>query len=557
MGNTTVTLVPHTHWDREWYEPFSVFSERLVEMMDALLDLGAEGFPHFHLDGQTAMIDDYLERRPEREADLRRLARSGQLSAGPWVTQMDEFLTSGESHIRNLEMGLSRARELAGDRALDIGYMPDQFGHIGQMPQILRMGGLDRAMVWRGVPASIDRTSFWWEAPDGSRVLTEYMVFGYFFGGSFLRAAEASELAATLERSAEQLRPYLVSDRMVVMVGYDHAGPDASLPGKVADAAALTPSLDVTIAGIGEHVHAQSSTDVPTWRGELRSSARAHLLPNVYSARVQQKRERGRLEALIERSAEPLAAQVPGFGWPEDELTRAWTLLLWNGAHDSACGCSHDQVAIDVDARFAEVREIGTDIVGRALASLGSRVADAGVIRWNPSPFEREGVPGNGWSVAPAAREPALLPVAIEILPDGDGVLVDDITLRLFDEPDVGDLYTFCYAEEGQAPSSPASIELDGVRGSSGMGRPLRGAADRASSGRAVPAPRGRDPQRTVRSSAAPPCGDRGTGDGFDRGLAVRTGGAAARGRRQRRGVGVGHLARTWGRDGRRGGGAA
>ena len=462
MGNTTVTLVPHTHWDREWYEPFSVFSERLVEMMDGLLALGDDGFPHFHLDGQTAMIDDYLDRRPEREADLRRLAASGQLSVGPWVTQMDEFLTSGESHIRNLEMGLARARDLAGERALDIGYMPDQFGHIGQMPQILRQGGLDRAMVWRGVPASIDRTSFWWEAPDGSRVLTEYMVFGYFFGGSFLRAAEPSELAEILEASAEKLGPYLVSDRMVVMVGYDHAGPDASLPGKVADAASLTPHVDVAIAGIAEHVHDQPPTGVPTWRGELRSSARAHLLPNVYSARVHQKRERGRLEALIERSAEPLAAQAPGFGWPEDELDRAWTLLLWNGAHDSACGCSHDQVAIDVDTRFAEVREIGTDIVQRALESLGSRVAEAGVIRWNPSPFEREGVPGNGWSVAPAGREPAMLPVAIEMLPDGDGVVADDIALRLFDEPDVGDLYTFCYAEEGQPPSPPASIELEG-----------------------------------------------------------------------------------------------
>ena len=462
MGNTTVTLVPHTHWDREWYEPFSVFSERLVEMMDGLLALGDDGFPHFHLDGQTAMIDDYLDRRPERQADLRRLAASGQLSVGPWVTQMDEFLTSGESHIRNLEMGLARARDLAGERALDIGYMPDQFGHIGQMPQILRQGGLDRAMVWRGVPASIDRTSFWWEAPDGSRVLTEYMVFGYFFGGSFLRAAEPSELAETLEASAGKLGPYLVSDRMVVMVGYDHAGPDASLPGKVADAATLTPHMDVTIAGIAEHVHGPPSTEIPTWRGELRSSARAHLLPNVYSARVHQKRERGRLEALIERSAEPLAAQVPGFGWPGDELDRAWTLLLWNGAHDSACGCSHDQVAIDVDARFAEVREIGTDIVQRALESLGSRVAEAGVIRWNPSSFEREGVPGNGWSVAPAGREPALLPVSIEILPDGDGVVADGIALRLFDEPDVGDLYTFCYAEEGQTPSPPASIELEG-----------------------------------------------------------------------------------------------
>ena len=166
-----VGLVPHTHWDREWYEPFAVFSERLVEMMDTLLDLGDAGFPHFHLDGQTAMIDDYLARRPERADELAALVRSGQLSAGPWVTQMDEFLTSGESHIRNLEMGLRRARELGV--ALEVGYMPDQFGHIGQMPQILRAGGLARAMVWRGVPFTIDRSSFRWRSPDGSEVLSE------------------------------------------------------------------------------------------------------------------------------------------------------------------------------------------------------------------------------------------------------------------------------------------------------------------------------------------------------------------------------------------------
>ena len=165
MGSTMITLVPHTHWDREWYEPFSVFSERLVAMMDTLIELADAGFPHFHLDGQTAMIDDYLERRPERRADIERLAAGGQLSVGPWVTQMDEFLTSGESHIRNLEMGLARARALAGDRALDVGYMPDQFGHIGQMPQILRAGGLEAAMVWRGVPGEIERTAFWWRRP--------------------------------------------------------------------------------------------------------------------------------------------------------------------------------------------------------------------------------------------------------------------------------------------------------------------------------------------------------------------------------------------------------
>ena len=412
MSDTEVWLVPHTHWDREWYEPFAVFSDRLVVMMDTLLDLGAAGFPHFHLDGQTAMIDDYLARRPERAGDLAALVRSGQLSAGPWVTQMDEFLTSGESHIRNLEMGLARAEELGA--ALRLGYMPDQFGHIGQMPQLLRMAGLDRAMVWRGVPASIERSSFRWRAPDGSEVVAEYLPYGYSNGSSFEQTDDEASLAIALAASVGALRSFSVDDRAVVMVGYDHAGPDATLPDRL-----LEPG--VRISGLASYLDGRSEPDdLPVWTGELRSSARAHLLPNVYSARVHQKRERGRVEALLERYAEPLAALVPGFEWPEDELRRAWTLLLWNGAHDSACGCSHDQVAIDVDGRFAEARAICEEIVDRALTSLGSRVGGGpGVLRFNPSPFERERVPPLGYSVVDAVREPAEVPVAISEQDDG------------------------------------------------------------------------------------------------------------------------------------------
>lgn len=460
MDRTTITLVPHTHWDREWYEPFSVFSERLVVMMDTLLELADAGFPHFHLDGQTAMIDDYLERRPEREPDIRRLAAHGRLSVGPWVTQMDEFLTSGESHIRNLEMGRARARELAGDRALDVGYMPDQFGHIGQMPQILRLGGLERAMVWRGVPLEIASTAFEWESPDGSRVLTEYMMFGYFLGGAMLGTADPESLARALTDSVARLRPFLASDRMIVMVGYDHSGPDVSLPERLRRADPHADGVEATIGSVAEHVHAERRGTVPRWRGELRSSSRAHLLPNVTSARAHQKRERGRVEDLIERVAEPLAAQVPGFGWPEEELRRAWTLLLWNGAHDSACGCSHDQVAADVDSRFAEVRTIGEDIAERALESLGARVGARGVIRYNPSMFERDGIPGNGWTVAEAGREPRTASVTIS--PSAEGFVADGVPIRLLDEPDVGDLYNHCYAELGQRPAPPQDVTLDG-----------------------------------------------------------------------------------------------
>ena len=458
-GSVKVTLVPHTHWDREWYEPFSVFSERLVAMMDTLLDLEAKGFPHFHLDGQTAMIDDYLQHRPERAEELAERVRLGGLSAGPWVAQMDEFLTSGESHIRNLEMGMTRAQGLG--LALDVGYMPDQFGHIGQMPQLLRHGGLERAMVWRGVPEEVASTAFRWRAPDGSEVLTEYMVFGYFNGESFDSAIEPKELAGALERSVDKMRPFLASDDMVVMVGYDHAGPDATLPARLEAAAALTPQIDATIGGIRDHLDRQHvRDDIPTWTGELRSSARAHLLPNVYSARVYQKRERGRVEALIERYAEPLAALAPGFGWPADELEDAWTLLCLNGAHDSACGCSHDQVAVDVDARFARIRAIGEDIVERALTSLGSRTRDGGVIRFNPSAFEREAVPPVGYAVTPAGHEPPLDPVAIDVV--AGWIVADGVSFRLFDEPDVGDLYNFCPERPTQTPDEPSTIEVRG-----------------------------------------------------------------------------------------------
>ena len=458
MEPTLITLVPHTHWDREWYAPFDEFRERLVAMMDALIELGNAGFPHFHLDGQTAMIDDYLAVRPEREADIRRLAEDGRLSAGPWVTQMDEFLVSGETHLRNLERGLARAGELG--RPLMVGYLPDQFGHVGQMPQILANEGIDRAVVWRGVPKEIDRTQFWWEAPDGSRVLAEYLAFGYSLGWDIEKQQDPEELAASLRRKAEHMAPFLASERMLITVGADHTGPDATLPERLAIADEHLPGMTVRIGALSDHLGARPEDGLPSWRGELRSSARAHLLPNVYSARTHQKRERGRVETLVERYAEPLAALVPGFDWPAEELDRAWTLLLWNGAHDSVCGCSHDQVARDVDARCAEARTIGEAVIARALEGLGSAMAESGTLRFNPSSFDREGVPGLGWRVdggiaaSPETASPQ----------ERDGwVTSGGIAFTLRDEPDVGDLYNFCFEQSGQRARSPGwSVAAEG-----------------------------------------------------------------------------------------------
>src|SRR5512139_2022199 len=121
-------VVPHTHWDREWYQPFQQFRARLVRLMDRLLTtLEADpAFAHFHLDGQTIVLEDYLEIRPHNRDRLRRLVKAGRIAIGPWYVLPDEFLVSGESVIRNLQIGCHLAGQFGAP--LRVGYLPDQFG---------------------------------------------------------------------------------------------------------------------------------------------------------------------------------------------------------------------------------------------------------------------------------------------------------------------------------------------------------------------------------------------------------------------------------------------
>ena len=139
----TLHLVPHTHWDREWYLPFQVFRLKLVHLMDLLLDTLERdpAFTSFTLDGQTSVLEDYLELRPERRADVEHLVRQGRLLIGPWYVLPDEFLVSPEALIRNLLAGRADGRAFGG--CMDVGYVPDPFGHIGQLPQILAGFGIE------------------------------------------------------------------------------------------------------------------------------------------------------------------------------------------------------------------------------------------------------------------------------------------------------------------------------------------------------------------------------------------------------------------------------
>src|SRR5690606_36672910 len=128
---------------REWYKPFQVFRFQLVELVDRLLGI-LDSTPDYHsflLDGQTIVLEDYLAIRPEREADLRRHIQAGRLLIGPWHILPDEFLVCPEATVRNLIL-VARVCTRFG-LLMPVGYTPDPFGHISQLPQILAGVGLE------------------------------------------------------------------------------------------------------------------------------------------------------------------------------------------------------------------------------------------------------------------------------------------------------------------------------------------------------------------------------------------------------------------------------
>jgi len=231
---------------------------QLVHLVDDLLDLleADPSFTRFLLDGQTAVIDDYLAVRPEAEPRLRALAGAGRLQVGPWMILMDEFMVSGETLIRNLQHGLARASALGGEASTRVGYLPDMFGHIAQMPQLLRLARLEHAVVWRGVPSEIEQTAFWWRAPDGSTVRAEYL-FGSYSNGRDIPKDPSQLVARARGYDAELGAAALPGGDMLLMNGSDHLLPQPWLGDVVAAANELQDDYRFAVTSLGEHVRAQ------------------------------------------------------------------------------------------------------------------------------------------------------------------------------------------------------------------------------------------------------------------------------------------------------------
>lgn len=347
-----IAVIHHTHWDREWYQSFDAMQIRLrdaIRMIVEMIEHGEIGC--FYLDGQTCVLDDYREIVTEEEFEkLEDFIRRGKIQVGPWYVLADEFLCPPEACIKNLEIG----RKMAGRYGsfCDIGYLPDTFGHIGSMPQILQGFGIPCAVIWRG--ADPQHCEVWWKGNDGSRVAALVLSTRDGYYQTFMKQKNSGDL---LDRYLDFHSGEKQWQCPVVMDGADHT--------------VCNPDVMDHMRAYGEKKSLEFVEILPdqlcrdllksdlreTIEGELRDSSKIFVLSGTWSTRMYLKVQNQRCTDALVHRAEFLNAWENGASRSEALLEKLWKRLLVNQAHDSICGCSIDTVHRDMEHRFGRILE--------------------------------------------------------------------------------------------------------------------------------------------------------------------------------------------------------
>ncbi len=472
-------VVPHTHWDREWYLPFERFQLRLAAVVDEVIDVLEQdpSFTSFTLDGQAIVLEDYLDARPEREGRLRALLASGRLEVGPSYILPDELLVGSESLVRNLLIGRATC-ERFGARPSPVGYLPDSFGHPLQLPQILAGFGIESFVFSRGLGDEFDELGpvFRWRAPNGSEVRAFQQLPGY---GNFGHVTDAASAHAQIDAIWDQFAGVLDRSDMhdlLLCAGDDHLPVRRDLPALCAELEQRLPGTQFRIATYAEYVRSLAPAARAVHTGELLGSRIQNILRGVNSARLYLKRanERAERRLLAAETLNALRALRTGEAFPLQDFRLAWRQLLRCHPHDSICGCSCDEVHRDMLVRYEQLDRLVAELERRALGGAPGDRDSVRIAVVNALPERRRGLiqaPGrepvvvelDGFAtrtidLTPMQPHPPTEGTAIEsdtirvqAGPDGTLTILDkpsghrfEQAHRLEDELDMGDLYNFC-----------------------------------------------------------------------------------------------------------------
>lgn len=377
MKKTKVHVVPHSHWDREWYFTTSRSKIYLMKDFQDILDTleKQEDFKYFMMDAQASLLDDYLKWRPQDEDRIRNLVQRKKLIIGPWYTQTDQLVISGESIVRNLYYGIERCNEFG--KPMKIGYVPDSFGQSAQMPQIYKGFGIDSSLFWRGVSDDMVKTTeFMWKGSDGSKVLAVQIPFGYYYGGNI--PEDDSDLKEYLKDTIGKLKNKASTNNVYFPNGFDQAPIRKNLPEILKKANKIDVENEYEISSIENYVASvrNERNEFSELEGEFVNAKHMRIHKSIFSSRSDLKIMNNKLENYITNVLEPLLTLSYSLGneYPHLVLKDIWKLMFENAAHDSIGSCNSDTTNEDVYTRYKQARDLSINLLDLHMRLISTQI---------------------------------------------------------------------------------------------------------------------------------------------------------------------------------------
>jgi len=389
----TINIIQTTHWDYEWYFTNEQSNIQFVFFMKELLQSFDKNIiSNFILDGQMGIVEKYLKSFPEDFKKIKKLNNENKLKIGPWFTQTDQMIISGESIVKNLYLGHKIAKPLGG--AWKIGYVPDAFGQAKNMPKIYNGFDINRFVFWRGLSdGKHNLKEFIWKS-DGCKVDALNIKEGYYSGGVFFWG-DKKQISNTLEKIATKT---LFKDENIISLGGDQRYIDLNVNEKINELKNTIPDTNFRLSTY-EHFFKKYDdvrNELKIISGEFLDSQDSKIHRSIYSHRYDHKYLNDYNERLITYVLEPLAAIASEAGIESNVnlIENAWRLLLLNSAHDSAGGCNSDLTNFHITDRFFQAKEIIESYIDVLIRKLSESIYKKNdIVFFNTQPYKK-----NIWS---------------------------------------------------------------------------------------------------------------------------------------------------------------
>ena len=352
-------------------------------------------FKYFMVDAQGSLLDDYIKWRPQDKERITKLVKMGKLVIGPWYTQTDQLVISGESIVRNMYYGMKRCESFG--KYMNVGYVPDSFGQSGNMPQIYREFGIEDTLFWRGVSDDmVEHTDFNWKGDDGSVVFTTQIPFGYYIGGKIPEDPKENDEFWEKE-CLEKAGGRSATRHIYFPNGFDQAPIRTNLPQLIKERNEKDPENEYVISCIEDYIKDVKSEkpELEEVQGELVIAKHMRIHKSIFSSRSDLKVMNTQIQNYVTNVMEPLLTISYNLGneYPHEAVAEIWKLLFENSAHDSIGSCISDTANEDVYVRYKQARDIAINLVelhSRLIATNVKNSADMTFTLINTLPQKRE-----------------------------------------------------------------------------------------------------------------------------------------------------------------------